>query len=151
MALSTSFTDPGIHDDHTATIDWGDSTTTNGTVTETPGSGDVTGTHTYAARGTYTVKVTVNDKDGGKTSKTTTVVVSAPPTASAGGPYTGTEGTPKVLAGTASDPDGDPLAISWTITLDRRSRHHVHRDQHGHAHAVDHVRRQRGRDRDAAR
>ncbi|MGZ6972458.1 MAG: PKD domain-containing protein [Acidimicrobiia bacterium] len=115
VSLSTSFTDPGVHDDHSATIDWGDSSTTNGNVSETPGVGTVTGLHTYAARGTYIVVVTVNDKDGGKTSKSTTVVVSGPPTASAGGPYSGTEGTPKVLAGSASDPDGDPLAIGWTI------------------------------------
>lgn len=116
VSLATSFTDPGVHDDHTATIEWGDSTTTTGVVTETPGTGDVAGSHTYAARGTYTVKVTVNDKDGGKTSRTATVVVSGAPTATAGGPYTGTEGSPRTLAGTASDPDGDPLAISWSIT-----------------------------------
>lgn len=116
VALSTSFTDPGVHDDHTATIDWGDSTISSGTVTETAGTGDVFGTHAYAARGTYLVKVTVNDKDGGKTSRTTTVVVSGAPTANAGGPYTGTEGTPRILAGAASDPDGDPLAISWSIS-----------------------------------
>ena len=116
VSLSTSFTDPGIHDDHSATIEWGDSTTTNGAVTETPGSGDVVGVHTYATPGTYTVKVTVNDKDGGKTSKTATVVVNAPPLASAGGPYNGTEGSPRSLSGTASDPEGDPLSTTWSIT-----------------------------------
>ncbi len=116
VTLTASFTDPGVNDDHTATIEWGDSTTSAGTVTESPGTGDVLGIHTYAAPGTYTVKVTVNDKDGGKTSRTTTVVVNAPPVVSAGGPYSGTEGTPRTLAGTASDPTGDPLSVSWTIS-----------------------------------
>jgi hypothetical protein len=62
---SASFTDPGTKDTHTAVWDWGDGTTSPGTVTETNGSGSVAGSHTYATAGVYTVKVTVTDKDGG--------------------------------------------------------------------------------------
>src|SRR5262249_45570910 len=68
--LSASFTDPGTRDTHTAVWNWGDGTTSAGTVTETGGSGTVGGTHRYGAFGTYTVTVTVTDKDGGATTST---------------------------------------------------------------------------------
>lgn len=61
---SANFTDVGVLDTHTASWDWGDGNTTNGTVTEANGSGSVTGTHTYTAQGVYTVTLTVTDKDG---------------------------------------------------------------------------------------
>jgi predicted extracellular nuclease len=61
---TASFTDPGVLDTHTAVWDWGDGTTSAGTVSELNGSGSVSGTHTYAAAGFYTVKLTVTDKDG---------------------------------------------------------------------------------------
>ena len=64
VSASASFTDPGILDTHTAVWNWGDNTTSAGTVTETSGSGSVTGSHTYSADGIYTVTLTVTDKDG---------------------------------------------------------------------------------------
>lgn len=112
-AILASFTDPGVNDTHVATVEWGDATTSPAAVTEVPGS--VSGSHTYAAAGTYTVKVTLNDKDGGKSTATVLVVVNAPPTIDAAGPYSGTEGMPLALAGTATDPDGDPIALSWSF------------------------------------
>lgn len=45
----------------TATIDWGDGTTTPGVVTGSLGSFAVSGTHTYADEGGFTVTVTVTD------------------------------------------------------------------------------------------
>ncbi|MFC1865001.1 PKD domain-containing protein, partial [Chloroflexota bacterium] len=62
--VSADFTDPGILDTHTAVWDWGDETTTAGTVSETNGSGIATGTHTYIGAGVYTVTLTITDKDG---------------------------------------------------------------------------------------
>lgn len=45
----------------TATIDWGDGTTTAGVVSGSAGSFAVSGTHTYADEGTFAVKVTITD------------------------------------------------------------------------------------------
>ncbi len=48
--------------DFTATIDWGDSTTSPGTIQpSSPTSYNVLGTHTYAKTGTFSVKVTLTD------------------------------------------------------------------------------------------
>jgi VCBS repeat-containing protein len=62
--VSADFTDPGILDTHTAVWDWGDGTTSPGSVSEINGSGSVTGNHAYAAPGVYTIILTVTDKDG---------------------------------------------------------------------------------------
>jgi PKD repeat protein len=60
------FVDTGTLDLHTATVDWGDgSPLYTPVVNEAGGSGSLTGSHTYADDGIYTVKVTVTDDDGG--------------------------------------------------------------------------------------
>jgi hypothetical protein len=68
IAGSAQYTDPGIHDTQTATWDWGDTSTSPGSViyTNPPGgSGSVTGSHTYTSTGLYTVSLQITDKDGG--------------------------------------------------------------------------------------
>jgi hypothetical protein len=58
---SASFTDALTTTTHTALWDWGDNTTSAGSVTESNGSGTVTGSHTYTVDGVYTVKLTVTN------------------------------------------------------------------------------------------
>jgi hypothetical protein len=62
---SASFTDAITSTTHTAVWNWGDGTTSPGTVTETNGSGTVTGSHTYVADGVYSITVTVTNNLGG--------------------------------------------------------------------------------------
>jgi hypothetical protein len=78
-SLSAPFTDPGRADTHTAVWDWGDGTTSAGVVTESNGSGTVTGSHTYTTANFYTVTVTVTDDDlGWDQSESHTVIVYDP-------------------------------------------------------------------------
>ncbi|OLC77984.1 MAG: hypothetical protein AUH78_03245 [Gemmatimonadetes bacterium 13_1_40CM_4_69_8] len=65
VTASATFTDPGLLDTHTASIDWGDGTSSSGLVSEVDGSGSVDGTHSYLVAGVYKVTLTVADKDGG--------------------------------------------------------------------------------------
>jgi PKD repeat protein len=80
--------------------------------------------HAYAEPGSYVAVLTVSDGRGGSAVAEAAVTVTSPPppppanrvpTASAGGPYTGTAGQPLALSGSGSDPDGDPLTYEWTF------------------------------------
>ncbi|MBS7614631.1 PKD domain-containing protein [Candidatus Bathyarchaeota archaeon] len=64
VTANASFTDLGILDSHAAVWNWGDGTMSAGTITETEGSGLVTGQHTYTAAGVYTVTLNVTDNYG---------------------------------------------------------------------------------------
>ena len=81
LTFTGQFTDPGLLDTHTAIWDFGDSTT----VTQDfgPGGGPTTfsATHSFGAARTYTVTLTVRDKDGGSTSVTQNVTIQTIPQA----------------------------------------------------------------------
>ena len=65
VTVSANFTDPGTLDTHMGTIDWGDGSASPAIVTETGGSGSVSGMHTYTTPGVNTLRVSVTDDDGG--------------------------------------------------------------------------------------
>ncbi|GAA1986838.1 hypothetical protein GCM10009817_30440 [Terrabacter lapilli] len=72
--VDATFADADRLDSHTASVQWGDGSTSVGTV-----SGDaVSGRHVYSAAGVYTVTVTVTDQWGHAGTGTTTVVVYDP-------------------------------------------------------------------------
>jgi hypothetical protein len=75
----STFTDPGLPDTHTATIDWGDGTALDdGVVIESDGSGTVSGDHQYSFAGDFTISVCVLDDDGGVDCDTFSTTVLAP-------------------------------------------------------------------------
>ena len=106
--------------DFTATISWGDGTTTAGTIVDQSGTFDVDGTHIYKEEGKYTVGVTIKDV-GGSTATTTSnaKVVDAPLTAS-GASIKGVEGSSTGTAAIATFTDADPYASAsdFTATID---------------------------------
>ncbi len=73
--LGTTFTDAGLDDVHSATVDWGDGTIEAATVVEQSGSGTVEGEHVYSQVGTFNVLINVLDEGQGIGSATLTVTV----------------------------------------------------------------------------
>ncbi len=72
--------------DFTATINWGDGSSSAGTVSGGPGVGPytVTGSHTYSSTGPFTITTTINDDGGSTTTATCGAVVGAFPTSNGG-------------------------------------------------------------------
>ena len=59
IAFTTTFSDPGVLDTHSATIDWGDGSVEDASIEGANGAGTVSGAHVYIDDGSYDVSVTV--------------------------------------------------------------------------------------------
>jgi glucose/arabinose dehydrogenase len=72
--------DPGgVLSDYMATIDWGDGTTSAGTIAASSSGFTVNGGHTYAAPGTFAVVVVIQDAGGSAATVRGTITVGAAP------------------------------------------------------------------------
>lgn len=72
VSLTATFTDPNVNDTHTATIDWGDGTTSSGTVNQS--NGEVAAEHVYSSGGIFDVSITIDDGTATDVATTTAVV-----------------------------------------------------------------------------
>gem|GEM_PF-4741099 len=84
--VAIPFSDAGVQDTHSALIDWGDGTSSAGVVSEVAGAGEARGVHSYVLPDVYTVTATVEDDDGGQTTRVLRYIVVYDP---AGGFVTG--------------------------------------------------------------
>ncbi|MBV9606626.1 MAG: hypothetical protein JO027_16040 [Solirubrobacterales bacterium] len=103
---------------YSATIDWGDGTTSPGTISGGSGSFTVTGTHPYGATGTYPVAVTITavGTNQGSSTVADTATITAPPS-----PVV--TGTPSVAVTSAGftgsvNPDGLLTTAQFQYALD---------------------------------
>jgi hypothetical protein len=95
IATNVSFTDVVPTSTHTAKWDWGDGTSSSGTVQEANGAGTASGSHTYTSAGVYTPQVTVTSNRGGTATAQASYVVMYDPSAgfvTGGGWYTSPAG-----------------------------------------------------------
>jgi ELWxxDGT repeat protein len=105
--------------DLVATINWGDATTTAGTVSGSNGSFTVSGTHTYGTTGSKTVTVTLTDDAPGTATATATSTANvappnAPPIAQPGS-ASGNEDTPITAQAAATDVDNTQAQLTYSL------------------------------------
>ncbi len=124
-----TFTDPGGPEPvgaYVATIDWGDGGPTSvGLVTNNSNVYTVSGSHQYAATGTFTITVTIahttNSVAAPNASTTSTATVMLPPVTMTGGfPFNAAEGTPSSSQTVArfTDPSGAVAASNYVANID---------------------------------
>jgi hypothetical protein len=118
---AATFSDPGTSDTHSATINWGDGMALEeGIVVESDGT--VSGSHSYAKYGLYTVEVCVTDNDGDSSCDTFELTVKdiTPPviTINKDNPLTAVLGTPYEDGGATATDNSDgtiPVTTSGTV------------------------------------
>jgi len=77
LSFSAAFTDVDTGDTHTAVWSWGDGSSTAGTVSSKNGTGSVSGQHAYRKSGIYTVRLTITDSSGKRSTVERKVVICA--------------------------------------------------------------------------
>lgn len=112
LSHSATYTDPGVRDSHTASVDFGD-----GTVVPVTASGGVVNlTHTFLDEGTYTVEVEVTDDDGGVDAASFPVTVTnvAPTVDPVVAPLAPVPVGAMITASSAyADPGADAHTLTW--------------------------------------
>jgi hypothetical protein len=100
VATFTDRNTGNVAGDFTATINWGDGTTSAGVIADTRGAISVSGTHTYASSGQDAVTVTLTDGAPGTATATahSTATVANPGGHRAGKPLAGVE-VPEITSG----------------------------------------------------
>ena len=128
-----TFTDPGgveVLSDYTAMVDWGDGSSSIGTITESGGVFTVQGSHTYAEESAdnhagsnpYEITVTISHEDASPDATVASVAEVADPAVIAAGGFTvsATEGAasgPQTVA-TFTDPGGVEVLSDYTAMVD---------------------------------
>ncbi|MDE2477086.1 MAG: hypothetical protein KGO48_18665, partial [Alphaproteobacteria bacterium] len=102
--------------DFTATINWGDGSSSAGTVFANASGGfGVGGTHSYADEGNYQVGLTITDDGASTAGVTSTAAVADAALVAAGAAISATEGTP-ITATVATFTDSNPNATAGDFT-----------------------------------
>ena len=105
--------------DFTATINWGDGTSSSGTITEDPNTKifSVNGAaHTYTEEGHYTITATIADVGGSTTTATSTATVADAALTASGSPVSATEGSSTGTVTVATFTDANPSATAGDFT-----------------------------------
>jgi hypothetical protein len=105
--------------EYSATINWGDGTSSAGTITGGNGAFNVTGNHAYTAGGTYPIAVTITSVGTSQGSSTVndTAAITAPPASVVTGSPPSIGGTTAAFAGSV-DPNGLPTTVFFQYGLD---------------------------------
>jgi hypothetical protein len=119
---TATFSDPdtaATASEYSATINWGDGSTSAGTIAGSGGSFTVTGSHKYAEEGSYSVTVTINDPD---TASNTATVTDTATVADAALHATGVTASSRITFGgtVATFGDDDPAGTvsDYTASID---------------------------------
>ena len=105
--------------DFSATINWGDNTApTSGTVSVNSGGGfNVTGAHTYANTGSFSIGVTINDVGGSTATANSTATVSPPVIQFSQPNYVANEGDGSVVVTVVRTGDStDPTTVDFATS-----------------------------------
>ena len=93
----------------TASIQWGDGSTSSGALGESGGSFVVRGTHTYTEEGTYKVAVQITDADGASATASSTATIADAPLSGGGRGFAAGAGT-AITTDVGTFTDADPNA-----------------------------------------
>ncbi len=106
--------------DFAATINWGDGSSSAGTISGSTGSFAVNGSHTYSTPGTYQTTIAVSDVGGASASTNGSATVNRTPVANPSAPSVKSSS----IAGFsgAVNPEGSATAVHWEYGLDPSER-----------------------------